>query len=272
MRERRLVLETPEMHTSHSMQSYISKEVARPCKQWIHDVLSHKREADRVKLRTNDFVLLPDVDTFHSQLQTWGNSCKAIYNSDYGAYNLSKPLKWRTRRLHPSFHWLAVVTDVRLRTLRDLRGCHVPMLTRLYVQACQTIKAETGVDPDQVMAYIHYPPSVYHLHIHFKYPLSPSVSHDAFRVHSLVTVINNLQIDSDYYSKSMLQMPVHVNTELHTALEPALSQIQIRPDKNNLLLDTECTASRGSRPSTPDQHGAAHGPGADFESNSNQTG
>jgi len=220
MRERRLVLETPEMHTSHSMQSYISKEVARPCKQWIHDVLSHKREADRVKLRTNDFVLLPDVDTFHSQLQTWGNSCKAIYNSDYGAYNLSKPLKWRTRRLHPSFHWLAVVTDVRLRTLRDLRGCHVPMLTRLYVQACQTIKAETGVDPDQVMAYIHYPPSVYHLHIHFKYPLSPSVSHDAFRVHSLVTVINNLQIDSDYYSKSMLQMPVHVNQQGQVPVQP----------------------------------------------------
>ena len=44
------------------MQAYITREVNRPCKQWIHDVLLCRRETERVKLRTLDFVLLPDID------------------------------------------------------------------------------------------------------------------------------------------------------------------------------------------------------------------
>ena len=91
------------------------------------------------------------------------------------------------------------------------------MLVRLYHTCCQKIREETGVSSDQVMAYIHYPPSVYQLHIHFKYPLGPP-SHDAFRVHLLSTVINNLAIDGDYYKKSLLQLPVYLNTDLHSAL------------------------------------------------------
>ena len=63
--ERRLILETPSMHGSGPMQAYISREVAKPCKQWVHEVLGSKRETDRIKLRTPDFVLLPDVDAFY---------------------------------------------------------------------------------------------------------------------------------------------------------------------------------------------------------------
>lgn len=202
MGERRLVLETPEMHASTPMQSYIRREVSRPCKQWVHEVLCSRREADRVKLRTPFFVLLPDVNCFQKRPRDlcWQES------------------RWRVRRPQASFHWLAVVTDVGLRTLRDLRGEHIPMLSALYTQSCMKIKAETGIDPEQVMVFIHYPPSVYQLHVHFKYPVSQSMSHDTFRMHPLAVIINNLQIDGEYYSKSLLQLPVYTNTELYTAL------------------------------------------------------
>jgi len=271
MGERRLVMETPEMHTSHPVQSYISREVSRPCKQWIHDVLESRREADRVILRTPDFVLLPDVETFHKRrpptdaLVVWGEKRPSFMTER----------RWRPKRpSQPSFHWLAVATDVGLRTLRDLRGEHIPMLTQLYQQACQRIKADSGVDPEQVMAYIHYPPSVYQLHVHFKYPLSHTASHDMFRIHPLASIINNLHIDSDYYRKSLLQLPVYLNTELYSALclEPgpaitkpfcrfealpeAVAPIQIPPNGFRLLLNysTECrpTTSPGSRQCTPD--------------------
>ena len=250
--ERHLIIESPEMHFSADMQTYIEQEVSRPCKQWIHEVLGAQRETERVKLRTNHFVLLPDVDTFPNQMfsrlildrptdsDKWGqhasdhthrismqyssNSRKqcrdSVMQKSASCSGWLQPIerRWRSRRPANSLHWLAVATDTTLRTLRDLRGSHIPMLIALYTQACQKINEETGIPLDQIMAYVHYPPSVYQLHIHFKHPIGQHISHDSFRIHPLVSVINNLKIDSDYYAKSILQLPVYSHTELYTAL------------------------------------------------------
>jgi m7GpppX diphosphatase len=180
--QRRLILETPEMH--RRLEAYIQREVARPCKQWIHEVIAEKREKDRVKLRTPEFVLLPDVKT--------SRKCE-----------------------DKKFHWLALVTDTEVRTLRDLRGKHVAMLKNIQQQALAKIREETGLDHEQVMAYIHYPPSVYQLHVHFKHPIG---THDTLRMHSLASIINNLELDPEYYLKSTLQLPVYVNSDLYTDL------------------------------------------------------
>lgn len=241
------------MHFSPDMQSYIAQEVARPCKQWIHEVLCAEREVDRVKLRTPHFVLLPDVDTTPNQMfsrllldrptEKWQSVSRNYHNPHFimmqttcaqkkqpkdGAAHLPpapcpgwiQPIerRWRSRKPANSLHWLAVATDTTLRTMRDLRGKHIPMLISLYTLACQKIHEELGIPLDQIMAYVHYPPSVYQLHIHFKHPVSPHISHDSFRIHSLASIINNLSIDSDYYAKSILQLPVYSHTELYTAL------------------------------------------------------
>ncbi len=191
--ERRLMTESPEAHCSPHMQAFISKEVNHPCKKWIHEVIASRRETERVKLRTPEFVLLPDVEI-----------------------NKRKPTE--IRRWRPavqSFHWLAVATDTDLRTLRDLKGGHVPMLQSLYLKTCQRIHEEMGVDPSQIIAYVHYPPSVYQLHVHFKHVAG---GHDTLRLHPLPTIINNLTIDPEYYSKSHIQLPVYAHTGLYTAL------------------------------------------------------
>ena len=250
--ERHLIIESPDMHFSREMQTYIAQEVARPCKQWIHEVLCAQRETERVKLRTEHFVLLPDVDTIPHQVfsrllldrtttDKWEHPTpdptfrvvapsKKTYREHASTHpktitlpTCNHPLqpierRWRTRKPPNSLHWLAVATDTTLRTLRDLRGRHIPMLISLYTQTCQKIHEEMGIPVDQIMAYVHYPPSVYQLHVHFKHPLIPHISHDSFRIHPLITVINNLEIDSDYYAKSILQLPVYAHTELYTAL------------------------------------------------------
>jgi hypothetical protein len=251
--ERHLIIESPEMHNSPDMQSYISQEVARPCKQWIHEVLCAQREAERVKLRTTHFVLLPDVDTTPNQMfsrllldrpsERWQsvtrnyhhqhctmvpNTCAPKKHAKDGTpqqhpmpcpvWMQSIERRWRSRKQTNSIHWLAVATDTSLRTMRDLRGHHIPMLIALYTQACQKIHEEMGIPLDQIMAYVHYPPSVYQLHVHFKHPIGPHISQDSFRIHSLASIINNLNIDSDYYAKSVLQLPVYSHTELYTAL------------------------------------------------------
>ena len=216
--ERRLITETPEMHQAQSMQAYISKEVGRPCKQWIHEVLNCKREAERVKLRTPDFVLLPDVECISKRPRQ-----ETTINTphDFFIKDPDNRRQWRMKRPLPvshCLHWLAVATDTNLRTLRDLRGCHAQMLQSLYTRTCQRIHEETGIDTGQIMAYVHYPPSVYQLHVHFKHLAGPGISHDTLRVHPLPAILNNLKIDPDYYAKSRLQMPVYVHTDLYLAL------------------------------------------------------
>ena len=216
--ERRLVTESAETHCAHSMQTYIEREAQRPCKQWIHEVLAGKREADRVKLRTQTFVLLPDIDSINKRPKRQEEDTFYFWQGGkaVGNHNIST----RKQSLLPptSFHWLAVVADTRLRTLRDLRGMHVPMLQALHTQCCQKICEEYGVERSQIMAYVHYPPSVYQLHIHFKHLTGHHVFHDTFRVHPLLSIVNNLQIDPDFYSKSVLQLPVYVHTDLYAAL------------------------------------------------------
>ena len=66
--ERLLVVESPDVYRSGKMQAYITQQASRPCKQWIHEVLSAKLEAERVKLRTDSFVLLPDVDAVNKRV------------------------------------------------------------------------------------------------------------------------------------------------------------------------------------------------------------
>jgi len=241
-RERRMLHETAQAHLSPAIQEYILREASKPAKQWVHEVLAGKREADRVQLRTADFVLLPDVSSIFKRRHRYshpqfhkGRPCELPHKDQ--TFNSQKSEKasqaketdfhpegifWQGWRAEPQskeiqLHWLAVVTDTSLRTLRDLRGEHVPMLQALHAQACQRISDEFGLEQTQIMAYIHYPPSVYHLHVHFKH-LSSNQAFDTARVHPLLAVINNLQIDPDFYAKSCLYLPVYTHTELYLAL------------------------------------------------------
>ena len=51
------------MHTNPRMHEYIDTEVSRPCKEWAQEVINSKRETVRVRLRTQHYVLLPDIET-----------------------------------------------------------------------------------------------------------------------------------------------------------------------------------------------------------------
>ena len=147
----KLFVETPEMYASRDVQSYIQQETARPCKQWIVDVINGCQESECVKLRTIDFMLLPDTERVNRYWRIMSSSV--------------------SRRGAPcTLNWLAIATEPGLASLRDLRGRHVPMLRNLLEQTQRIIFEETGLTPEEVMAYVHYPPSVFQLHIHFAHP------------------------------------------------------------------------------------------------------
>ena len=323
----KLLVETPGIYKSPGMQAYIQQELHRPCKRWVVDVLNGSREASEVRLRTGEFVLLPDTERVNrygkgvgweytkagkgyggvKAGQDWEcvkagqgwrcpqgpaaseqdeNACpRFLVGCKKGGCGLQwaqlrqcGPAKgprqlrlyqghhwreggwqgylytdpnaeqgpawhWREREPRPNAHatahataplctrdagpgprprepvehvnWLAIASEPGLRSLRDLRGRHLPMLRRMLLLSKSKIHAETGVPPEEIMAYIHYPPSVYQLHVHFAYPYAQYNQRDVFRIHSLDSVINNLEIDPDYYVKSTLQVSLGRNSLLH---------------------------------------------------------
>jgi m7GpppX diphosphatase len=151
----RLVVETPEMYASGAVQAFIRMETQRPCKQWVMDVINGGQESECVKLRTIDFLLLPDTERVN---RYW----RAVSSEAVGRRYYRPP--------QCTLNWLAIATEPGLSSLRDLRGRHVGMLKNLLQQTQLAIHEETGLQPEEIMAYVHYPPSVYQLHIHFAHP------------------------------------------------------------------------------------------------------
>jgi m7GpppX diphosphatase len=140
-----LLAETAEMHASPSVTRYIEQEVARPSKQWILSIIDGKQEVDEVVCRTPDFVLLPDTERV---------------NRYWRATRPLPPSGGLVVRSHGKriLNWLAIAHDKQLRTIRDLRGRHAPMLREMLDTCVSAIENETGIRRDQVMAYVHYHP------------------------------------------------------------------------------------------------------------------
>lgn len=199
--DQRLVLETSEVYCTEEVQNAITQEVVRPSKQWVVNVIQGMQESEAVKIRHNDFVLLPDTERVNRYWSVRHVLHKRYYQPTHSRLNL-----------------LAIMTDPALRSLRDLRGMHVSMLENMYSMCLKKIEEETGLKEDQVMAYIHYPPSVYQLHVHFvQQPYSRSMR-DCYRVHSLHSVISNLKIDGNYYAKVSMHFQVSINSALYSAI------------------------------------------------------
>jgi hypothetical protein len=216
----RFVLETPEVHASEAVQAYIQQEIDRPTKLWVNEVVDSTREAEHVKLRTPEFVLLPDQNGHRRHLPR--------PPAPAGPDPLARPRRvlanWprRAPTPHPSaprrFNWLAIVTSPEVRSIRDLRAEHLPMLERMYRQCVEAIQCECRAGPEDIMVFANYPPSVYKLHFHFCAPFYQPAAYDAFRMHSLSAIINNLRVRGDYYAASTFQIPVHSNSELYRAI------------------------------------------------------
>lgn len=216
-----LLAETPSMHAKSSVVRFIQQEVVRPSKQWICNIIEGNQEQDEIILRTDAFILLPDTErinrystrqqrvlSYHPSNTSW------LLPGTYKSFRDGVQFIHHKRMLN----WLSILNDRSLRTLRDLRGHHVPMLRRMLKSCMSAIETQTGIPRDKVMAYVHYPPSVYQLHVHFSYPYGQYCHRDAYRVHSLESIINNLQIDANYYVKSTLTLALYKQSLHYAAL------------------------------------------------------
>lgn len=235
-----LVDEKPATFFSSSVQDWIEAEKNKPGKRWIFDVITCGREEGLELLRTPEFVLLPDGSMMsyvgRDALNGTGAAQKHPARWTPHSSGSDKDTDQKTRRgagLGLSadgfvLHLLAIVADCNLRCLRDLTGDHVEMLKRLEAGCLREVETSFGIGPQNVMIFLNYPPSVYQLHFHVCAPFQRVLSYDAFRMHSLTSIMSNLQMDSAYYQKVTFRMPVLLTSDMYCLLND--SRPEIAPD------------------------------------------
>ena len=176
-----MVHETAEM--VEMAEGFIAQEIQR--RRWIYSIIDGNQEREHVRFDCADFVVLPDV----------------------GAQNNERVI-----------NWLVIFKDLGLRSVRDLRGVHQPLLMRVQ----ETV--QRLFPKDDTMLYFHSPPSVWQLHLHVAYPCDVlRTTNDMQRVQFLRDVISNLEIDAEYYRKATMTYVLPTGHELLKAYHPAPS-------------------------------------------------
>jgi diadenosine tetraphosphate (Ap4A) HIT family hydrolase len=113
---------------------------------------------------------------------------------------------WNIKEID-KLHILCLPLNTNLRTIRSLESDNIPLLNHMRNITLKIIKEKYGLNETSIKKFFHYPPSTYHLHIHFvnnhvKFGSSIEYSHE------LNNVIFNLSICSDYYKKALLNKKI----------------------------------------------------------------
>jgi m7GpppX diphosphatase len=136
---------------------------------WIDNILNHKFEHDLILYEDEDYVLMPDM-------------------------------KWNRINID-EMYCLAIVKDRSLMSIRNLSGKDISLLEKIRDITLKVINEKYAIPKYKVKAYFHYPPSFYHLHIHFNMINYVQFGASCVAGHSLTSVISNLKILSDYYQR-----------------------------------------------------------------------
>lgn len=168
-----IIEETPALYKSITLpwiETVPANEMA-----WLDNILEGKAEQENILLQTPDWILTKD------------------YKQDAIGQKAG-------------FHYITLFKDRSLRTIRDLKSSHIPMLRKVLQKGKECIAKELAIEPSEIRAYFHYLPTFFSLHAHFSAALDFGAGMLTERAHLLSSVINNLELVEDYYSKAILPL------------------------------------------------------------------
>ncbi len=145
--------------------------------QWVYDLI------DGISIKHNDRI---------------------FYQDPY--FILINDKHWINFDSQEEIHLLILPTDKRLRTLRSLRGTDITLLEHMKNKTEEILKKIYDLEPENLLMYFHYKPSIYHLHIHVVNTFNKKNKTNVINSHNLDQVIYNLELNSDYYRE--IDLPV----------------------------------------------------------------
>ncbi|PFH45423.1 hypothetical protein AMATHDRAFT_71698 [Amanita thiersii Skay4041] len=162
--EQVIVHETPELYET-VVKPYIAAFPASRT-QWVENILSGVSEQNKMLYSSSDFVILPDM-------------------------------KWDLKTM-TSLYLVALVRDRTIKSLRDLRKRHVPLLQSIQKEAYRVVQGKYGLGRGSLRMYVHYQPSYYHFHVHIvNANQAGSLGMMVGQAHLLDDVVSLLQLDPD---------------------------------------------------------------------------
>lgn len=178
MEEIKVFNESPSIYRQY-IDSFINQDRLLPKYDWM------VRVADGIDplviYRDTSFALVPDI--------TW--DMKSI----------------------DDLHVLAIVQDNTIRSVRDLRREHLPLLRRIRSVGRLIISRQYGIPIHMIEASVHYHPSYYWLHIHFT-PVGINLRPG--RSIFLDDIIANISIYPNYYQESTLRLYIYPHMPLYS--------------------------------------------------------
>ncbi|XP_050736336.1 m7GpppX diphosphatase-like [Eriocheir sinensis] len=183
-----LIHETPQLYEEVTKR-YI--ETSSFSKEWIYNILDHKKESDRIVFED------PDADT---------------------GFILVPDLKWTGEQME-DLYLQAIVHRRDLGCLRDLTAKHLPLLRNMQEKGSAAIKEKYGIPAHKLRVYLHYLPSFYHLHVHFTALSFEAPGTWVGKAHLLSSVISNLETCSEYYQRATLPYTLKDNSPLSAMFE-----------------------------------------------------
>jgi len=172
-----LLLETPHLYTAHHLP-YIQQQLATPSHlAWLYNILDGSSEADRTVDRTDQYV--------------------AVAQPEWDMHSLD------------TLHVIVIPHNRTIPSLRSLNATHLPLLATLRTGIAATLHTRCGVPADQLLFFLHYPPSFYHLHVHVVHvSVSASLSMAVNKAVDLDEVEQQLQRDGRWYEQCTIRCRV----------------------------------------------------------------
>lgn len=209
-----LVTETAQLYNSvHAAHATASSGPAKL--QWLYDVLDGKKEQETIVINNGDFVVAKDTKWPAGDFNKAYEWSQSIQNQA-GA---SLPLG-----LAKSVWFLVMPFDRSILSIRDLNDNHVPLLKLMQSETLDYLKKTFGFKPEDVVMYFHYAPTFYHLHLHVNHVSVLTETTYCGKVEELETVINNIEMNRDYYQQCTRRICLKVNEPLAQKFAQAQQQ------------------------------------------------
>ena len=179
--------ETPEIYFKKTLP-YINS-IQQKDISWILNIFEKKTEKPIGEAPSKKFIILKDY---------------TIASDDTALVCLGLPV--------PEFSYI--------KSIRDLTQKELPLLEELYIEGKRIISEKYGCKPNQIKAFLHYPPSFYYIHVHYisVNDQNNNNSSSINRAIDLNEVIQNIKLVNDYYQKITIDHTVQVNSKLYNAL------------------------------------------------------
>ena len=167
---------------------------------WVYKILNKEKEVERLLFDDPDpaggFLLTTDPKwTTHPDPKTTPRS------------------EWVGHAGTRELYCLGLSHRRDIRSLRDLRPEHLPLLRGMAAKGRQVMREVYGLPEESLRIFVHYPPQFYHFHVHFT-NVSVDIGVTTERAHLLDDIIENIERNPEHYAKCAITCRVGEHDEL----------------------------------------------------------